>query len=152
MYVFIRQDLPLEIQLVQSNHATFQLAALSGPYEDGIPNLIVIGVPNVRTLLRTANKLRAAQIPHYEYREPDIPADNRDANFTAITTAPLDDEQRKVLENYRLYRYAPAVSCETPDSKSGEVGSTPARRANARVAATQPKGESPTAGSLLVLE
>lgn len=100
MYIFIRQDLPLQHQLVQSNHATFHLASLYR-CDSGVPNIIVLGVPDVRSLERAAAKLREHAIPHYEWREPDF-----DFGFTSMATAPLDYKQRQVLSNYRVWNHA----------------------------------------------
>lgn len=79
------------------------MASIFGP-SYGTPNLIVIGVPDVKALLRVRAKLEAAKIPHYNWEEPDY-----DFGFTAIATAPLYDEQRKVLRNYRVWSYSPGA-------------------------------------------
>jgi hypothetical protein len=100
VYVFVRQDLGLAHQLVQSNHATFHLARLTNP-DPEIPNLIVIGVPNEATLGRVRAKLEIAQLPHYVWTEPD-----EDMGVTAIATGPLDEQERVVLKNYRLWSHS----------------------------------------------
>lgn len=83
--------------IVQTNHATAKLFSIR-PVQDGIPNIVAIGLPNVAALNRVLAKLKAAQIEHCPFCEPD-----GDLGFTAITTVPLDDEQRQILRNYRLY-------------------------------------------------
>lgn len=104
----MRQDIPIEHQLVQSNHATYQMATLYRP-DEYVPNLVFIGVPDVAALQRVQAKLRAHGLPHYAWHEPD-----NDMGFTAIATAALDDEQRAVLKNYRLYRFnVPSVNPPT---------------------------------------
>ena len=84
--------------MVQSNHATRAITTLY-PQGEGIPNIVLIGVPDVRALNRVVRKLEEAQIPHYCWHEPD-----NDFGFTAIATAALGEE-RKALANYRLWTY-----------------------------------------------
>jgi hypothetical protein len=83
-------------QIIQSNHAVYHLAGLH--YEDGTPNMVLIGLPDAWALKRAEAKLRAQNIPHYAWFEPD-----NDFGFTAICTAPLRGEQRKAMANYRIY-------------------------------------------------
>lgn len=124
--MFIRQDLPLAQQLVQSNHATFKLASGLQP-EGGIPNIVVIGVPDVRALSRVLAKLKQHQIVHAPFYEPDF-----DYGFTAIATAPLNEVSRQVLSNYRLYsggtgkpvcqvKLDPGANADVAQAKSTEL-------------------------------
>jgi hypothetical protein len=99
--VFVRQDIPAEHQNVQSLHAVFSIATLTG-LEFAIPNIITIGVPDKAALHRVVAKLQANQIPHYAWMEPDF-----DFGFTAIATTPLDAEQKQILMNYRLLKFKP---------------------------------------------
>ena len=103
--MFIRQDLPVEHQLVQSSHAVFQLASLYAGGE-ATPNMVLIGVPDPRALARVAAKLKQNQIPHYEWREPDWQEYGFADPLTAIATAPLNAAEKQVLQHYRLYRHA----------------------------------------------
>lgn len=68
---------------------------------EGIPNIVLIGVPNVAALKEAASLLSAAAIPHWEWDEPDF-----DYGFTAICTAAISGEQRRVLAHYRLWEPA----------------------------------------------
>jgi hypothetical protein len=86
--------------MVQSNHATRGITSIY-PQGQGIPNIVLIGVPDLAALNRVRSKLEYAQIPHYCWSEPD-----HDFGFTSIATIALDDEQRKVMANYRLWMYA----------------------------------------------
>jgi len=56
-------------------------------------------VPDVSALNRVRMKLESNQILHYCYHEPD-----NDFGFTSIATAALDQEQRQLLLNYRLWK------------------------------------------------
>ena len=116
--MFVRQDLPLEHQIVQSNHASLTLASLIEI--GGIPNIILIGVPNQAGLLRVHERLAANAIGHYMWEEPDY-----EMGLTAIATHPLDLEQKKVLSQYRLWRPISACSSEKerPSTLSVDGGS-----------------------------
>jgi hypothetical protein len=76
------------------------MASLYFP-DPGIPNIIVIGVPNQEALHQALAKLERHQIPHCAWTEPDY-----DYGLTAIATVPLDQKQRCVLSNYGLWRFA----------------------------------------------
>lgn len=66
----------------------------------GIPNLVYIGVPNQASLLKTLKKIKANQIPHTPFHEPDF-----DYGFTAIATAPISGSIRDVFYNYRTLKF-----------------------------------------------
>lgn len=66
---------------------------------DGIPNIILIGVPSVHHLYSVMDKLEANRLQYVTWNEPDY-----DMGFTAIATVPLDVEQKAVLANYRLWK------------------------------------------------
>jgi hypothetical protein len=100
--------------MVQSNHATRGITA-SYPQGQGVPNIVLIGVPNLAALERVRAKLAANQIPHYCFHEPD-----HDFGFTSIATAALGEEDRHVFANYRVWSYGRGVEQSTcgvtPDS------------------------------------
>lgn len=122
LYVFIRTDIPVVHQIVQAAHAVYQLASLRR--EEGIPNIVLIGLPNVAALQRARAKLESNQIPHFAWIEPD-----NDLGFTSIATAALAGEQRKVLSNYRVYSTPVAQVASAATSKVADGGSTPPGRA-----------------------
>ena len=65
----------------------------------GIPNIIIIGVPSLKHLERVKTKLRAAGLGHSCWVEPD-----NDLGFTAIATRPLTIEEKQCLAHYRLWQ------------------------------------------------
>lgn len=87
---------------------------------EGCPNHVAIGVPDVAALERVAAKLRAHRIPHAEWHEPD-----GDMGFTAIATAPLNGEERKVLANYRLLRHGGTGRLPAPGVMAGAATRSP---------------------------
>lgn len=126
VFVFIRQDIPVSQQIVQSNHATLSLASLY-PIQ-GTPNIVVIGVPNEAALRRAEKKLEEFRIPYFAWIEPDF-----DLGFTAITTLPLDRSEKAVLANYRVYSPVGLIA-KSSLSKRENAGVDPAGRTNAAVA------------------
>lgn len=110
VYVFVRQDIPLALQLVQSNHATFLMAAQMKKPAAGTPNMIVIGMPHLEALKRVVRKLEANAVPSEIFEDPDF-------NFgaTAVVTYPIDAEASAPLKNYRLWRHVPAASKNVAD-------------------------------------
>lgn len=120
--MFVRTDLPLRHQLVQSNHAVFHLAALTCPDPDLIPNIVLIGVPHVAALDRALARLQSAGIVHYKWVEPDF-----GLGFTAICTEPINGEKRGALANYRLWKHDwPVALRSAAPSKGDGAGSMPA--------------------------
>lgn len=89
------------------------------------PNIVTIGLPNVAALNRALAKIKAANILHYAWVEPDF-----NFGFTSIATAPIQGEQRKVLANYRVYNSPVAQPQEHLGSNPRDVGSIPTGRAN----------------------
>lgn len=88
---------------------------------EGIPNIVLIGMPNMRSLVRVERKLQESGISHFSWHEPDY-----DMGFTAIATVPLRGEIRKVLANYRLYQLPRSTSECALASKAKGAGISPA--------------------------
>jgi hypothetical protein len=95
----VRQDISLAQQIVQSNHATFEVARRTASNLTDIPSCIVIGVPDKNALLRVCEKLNKHNIQHHTFYEPDF-----NMGLSAVATVPLEQEQRRFLSNYRLWR------------------------------------------------
>jgi len=114
--VFVRTDLSTEQQVVQSGHAIYGLVAHYRPDAD-CPNHVVIGLPDEAALRRALAKMDAAAIPHFPWTEPD-----NDLGLTAIATAPLRGDARRLFANYRLLKHArgasPSACGFTPDSRT----------------------------------
>ncbi len=101
----MRTDLTFAQQLVQSNHATFEMAShlssesnTSESNTNEVPYCVVIGVPDKHALFRVVERLKTHDINHHVFYEPD---DNM--GLSAVATMPLFQEQRRVLSNYRLW-------------------------------------------------
>lgn len=119
--MFVRQDMALADQIVQSNHAVLTISSSAYSFT-GIPNIVLIGVPDKAALDRVTQKLAANAIPHCAWSEPDL-----NLGFTAIATIALTTEQKQPLARYRLWRpiYSPVVQLvEQPAAfkSSGKLG------------------------------
>ena len=97
--MFVRQDISLAQQIVQSNHATFEVARSFPHNPEIIPSCIVIGVADKSALLRVIEKLQKHDIRHEAFHEPDF-----DMGLSAVATAPLEQKQRYCLSNYQLWK------------------------------------------------
>jgi hypothetical protein len=100
-YLFVRTDISLAQQIVQTNHATFMMAyALPQGVEEVNPSLVLVGVPNKKSLERVLRKLKMNRIDASAFFESD-----EDMGLSAIATVPLNEEQRALLQDYSLWRY-----------------------------------------------
>ena len=95
----MRQDIPLAQQIVQSNHASIEAARRIPTESKDIPYVVLVGVPDKSALFRVERKLRDAGVEHSVFYEPD-----NNMGLSALATAPLPQEQRRLLSNYRLWR------------------------------------------------
>lgn len=95
-FVFVRQDLTLPQQMVQSNHASHSIAS-QFPV-DGVPNIVVIGVPNKAGLEEVIHILNWFQYPYCAFMEPD-----EGLGLTAVATVPLDGNQKMVFRDFKLW-------------------------------------------------
>ena len=89
---------------------------------DGIPNIVLIGVPDTEALREASEHLSANKIPHWDWYEPDY-----GFRFTDIATAGIRGEQRKCLEQYRLWTSVihPSPSGMAAVPNTANVGSNP---------------------------
>ena len=97
MYLFIREDLSIPQQIVQTAHAVDEL----GKRIKSSANtnfMCLFGVKDESSLQMISEKLNQQGIDHEMFYEPDIAA------FTAIATRPLVGEERKIMKKYKLKR------------------------------------------------
>ena len=99
VYVFIRTDLPIQQQIVQSNHAALEAGIFLGDKTQDEPSsLIVIAVKNKAKLEKVLLDLTQKGIKHIPFYEPDW-----DYGLTAIGTEPLTQDLRVLLKRYQLW-------------------------------------------------
>lgn len=115
-YVFVRRDISLAQQIVQTNHATYEMAVRFAN-----PNLqtsiVLIGVADKTELEQVMERLDRYKIAYQKFEEPDF-----DMGLSAVATLPiLTKRQRKALSIYKLW--------EDPYA-AGEVRATQTADAN----------------------
>ena len=98
--MFIRTDLPIHQQMVQSNHAALEAGIFLADREQDEPSsLIVIAVKNQAKLEKAMKDLEEKGIKFVPFYEP-----SWDYGLTAFGTEPLTQEQRVLLKRYQLWR------------------------------------------------
>jgi hypothetical protein len=100
-YLFVRQDISLAQQLVQSVHAAVNAGmAFREPID--ISNAVLIGVPNKDALHEVVDLLETKNIEYVTWYEPD-PSDNP-VGFTSVCTISLREKgKRAALSKFPLW-------------------------------------------------
>jgi hypothetical protein len=102
-YVFVRQDISPEYQLVQAAHATMALGQALAPDQDAHNTYFtVVGVPDGKSLTDVIPMLKANGFPYVAFVEPDI-----GNQITAIATHPIHWAARRPLKGFPLLSFAP---------------------------------------------
>lgn len=96
----MRRDLTIPQRAVQASHAVIESVRswYSNPSIEH-PHLVMCGVKSEQQLLNASERLTEKGIPHSLWREPD-----RHNEATALATAPLVGESRKVFKKYQLIK------------------------------------------------
>jgi len=95
-YVFVREDLPNTVKLVQTGHACMEMGfATNLPEEDTF--LVALSVKNEDSLIRTSEILEHEEIKFKMFYEPDF-----DYGYTALCTEPVEFGKYKIFEKYNL--------------------------------------------------
>jgi len=96
VYIFVRQDLSNEQQLVQAAHATL---VLGNKLKDRKVNELyfsVIGIPRLTDFCQVFKDLKIHGTKFETFYEPD-----QGNTLTAIATYPIKDEERGELRKYK---------------------------------------------------
>ena len=100
VYVFVRTDIPVQQQLVQSNHAALEAGIFLGDKDQNEPSsLIVIAVKNQTKLEQAIKDVESKGIKLVPFIEP-----SWDYGLTAFATEPLTQERRVLLKRYQLWK------------------------------------------------
>lgn len=99
VYVFVRQDLSNEQQLVQAAHATL---VLGNKLKRDVNELYftVIGIPQLIDFRKVMNDLNTHGTQYETFYEPD-----QGNTLTAIATHPISKDQRGILKDYKLLKF-----------------------------------------------
>lgn len=102
IYIFTRQDMSPEQQLVQSAHATLVLGNKLRSRKD-VSNVYftVIGVPNLLELGHVMQDLTKQKKGFITFYEPD-----QGNTLTSIATYPIPADERGKLKDYKLLRFS----------------------------------------------
>ena len=99
LYIAVREDLPVGLQMAQAVHAGFSYAqghpeAATSWLEDS-QYLVIVGVPNEDALGSLVAEARMRKIPHAAWHEPDLlhPLDAHH-ELTAAAFAPVPESRR----------------------------------------------------------
>lgn len=104
-YVFVRQDLAPEYQLVQAAHATMVLGRLMPKeFNPRETYFTVIGVADLKELGNVRKVLWDNNFKFEDFVEPDI-----GHQITAIATHPIHWMKRRPLKDYKLLTFSPNV-------------------------------------------
>lgn len=68
----------------------------------------------MKSLEKAATYLRANNVPHVEWHEPDF-----EIGFTSIATSPIRGEQRELFKKYRVYNASVAQQPQNAATGSG---------------------------------
>ena len=100
VYIFVRQDLSKEQQLVQAAHVALVLGnRLNRPKADDI-YFQVCGVPQLIDFAPLMKDLNKYGVKYETFYEPD-----QGHTLTAIATYPTPKDQRGMLRNYKLLKF-----------------------------------------------
>jgi hypothetical protein len=101
IYIFTRQDMSPEQQLVQSAHATLVLGHKLKDRKDASQfYFTVIGVPNLMALAHVMQDLEKMDRQFITFYEPD-----QGNTLTSIATYPIPEAERGRLKDYKLLRF-----------------------------------------------
>ena len=100
-YIFVRQDLKPEYQLVQAAHATCVLGSkLNGKVDPSNLYFVVSGVKDLDSLQTLMDSLSKKGHEYVSFVEPDIGNE-----ITAIATLPIRGDMRKDFKKFKLLTF-----------------------------------------------
>ncbi len=100
VYIFVRQDLSKEQQLVQSAHVALVLGSKLKGKVEGL-YFTVIGIPRLIDFCDVMKKLQEHGTKYEIFYEPD-----QGNTITAIATYPILKSKRGKLLDYKLLRFS----------------------------------------------
>ena len=99
-YIFVRDDLSWPQKIVQSSHASLELARQGlVPKDIPTPNFVLCKASDEEELLKIAARLDSEGVRHYLFTEPDI-----ENQSTALITEPVYGDKRRMFRRYQCLR------------------------------------------------
>ena len=106
IYVFVRKDIPIWAQVVQTGHACLEAGRLfNQDFGVHMPSLVLLRVENEWDLMWAHRICGNAGIRSFVFWEPDRKSlGGEDPGHTALCTEPLtSDEWKKTFEDFELW-------------------------------------------------
>lgn len=134
IYAFVRTDFDLVDQMLDFGHAVERLAILTAYSSDGIPNMVLIGLPHEKSMKRALRYIESLGLAHFDWKDPD-----KGDELRAVAVGPVGPELKHLLTKYVLYR-PPSVLVTgsfPPSTKtmcSADIGAVYERPSDAAVA------------------
>lgn len=100
-YLFVRDDMPVEHQIVQAAHAAHQAGETLGTHS----HIVLLSAKDEQFLLRQADRLSDQCIKYTMFYDSDH------GSHTALCTEPLMGTQRDIMKRYRLKRPSQCCNC-----------------------------------------
>lgn len=114
IYVFVRQDFSLSEQFLDGMHAAERLAVHERYSEDGIPNIVLIGLPSEKSLKRAVRYMSECGLHCCSWFDPD-----KGLEIRALAVGPVHPEQKHLLKKYVLYSPGAKSACfENEDGRT----------------------------------
>lgn len=98
VYVAVRRDLPIAYQAVQAVHAGISAGRELIAKENTNPNLVLVSVPDLASLIELRNRCDDAKIANRLFVEEDI-----GYQPTALATEPVNGKARRVFQKLPLF-------------------------------------------------
>jgi hypothetical protein len=92
-YCFVRKDIPIAAQIVQTAHACLQKEM-----PKDINSIVLFEVKNEDHLIKVHEYLMDRGIDSYMFFEPDY-----DMGYTAIATEPISEENRDIFKRFKMW-------------------------------------------------
>jgi len=92
-YCFIRKDIPIHAQIIQTAHACLQ-----SDKPKTVNSIILFEVKNEEHLIKVNEYLKDRGLKTYMFFEPDD-----DMGYTSLATEPLHGEDRTIMSRFRLW-------------------------------------------------
>lgn len=93
-YCFIRKDIPIHAQIIQTAHACLQ-----SDKPKTVNSIVLFEVKNEDHLIQTNEYLKDRGIKTYMFFEPDY-----DMGYTAIATEPISNEKdRAIFKRFKMW-------------------------------------------------
>ena len=100
-FIFVRQDLNKEIQVVQSSHAALVLGHKIKDHDPHKLNFVVCGAKDLADLMAIKDHIATEGVETVEFVEPDL-----NNEITAIASFPMSVSKKRCMRRYKILKYS----------------------------------------------